>query len=492
VEDFLAKMAQILERVRTPLSLAGIAILVLYALYRQILNLQIFSELSSDDTLLVVDSILEKVFWLALVVTILGVLSYLIAPLIKRRAERLQSSADLVDLSLDPYLKIDSRDSKNKKDAKSLNSIDVEEGGYRSSAMGAVDFKFVNRGNATALLWSFSIEVVKAQVNVSPVLQFDYLIEHHDERRSAYASKWDTGDLAVYGHNRGWGDAVDCRFALAHDELSSMFSPDRLEYSGRIDAGERGKLWSLKASDLQPEAIMRISAAEQLISDFADAVRRDDPTSLRNLDRDLLLSLLPTTMRWYGERYLESMAEGYAGPRQSWPHSGTFPSSMPKGMRLDAVLRIHGVFSDEKQQRHHLEAYARTGESEPGDLWISSEGFISEANSPSYSLMSSDQAFVVILDPTITGEQRRYPISRKIEPGDVERFHIVLAATKSATITVRFKFHVDRSDVVSSQELELEFERLQQEYLPSEMEDGAQFDIVDGVMILRGERRMRW
>lgn len=73
----LSNIPAILNRIRTPLTLGGLAVIVLYGLYSQILNLGIFPQLEQDDTAKLINNMMGYVFWLALIAVILGGLSYL-------------------------------------------------------------------------------------------------------------------------------------------------------------------------------------------------------------------------------------------------------------------------------------------------------------------------------------------------------------------------------------------------------------------------------
>jgi hypothetical protein len=75
----------ILKQIRTPLSLAGLTIIVLYLLYSQILKMDIFAPLKLDATYQLLDKILGYLFWLALVSVILGAIGYLSHLLTTRR-----------------------------------------------------------------------------------------------------------------------------------------------------------------------------------------------------------------------------------------------------------------------------------------------------------------------------------------------------------------------------------------------------------------------
>lgn len=97
----LSTFASILERVRTPLTVAGLALLVLYGVFSRILGLNIFANIGSQGTTDVVKMLIRSVFWLATVALILGAASYVIALWIGRR---LHSSVELVSARIDHSL----------------------------------------------------------------------------------------------------------------------------------------------------------------------------------------------------------------------------------------------------------------------------------------------------------------------------------------------------------------------------------------------------
>jgi hypothetical protein len=75
--DFIAKVGSTLERVRTPLTLGGLAVLVLYGVYGKILDMDIFGDLTEESTAVVIDRIALYVFVLAIVAVVLGAASYM-------------------------------------------------------------------------------------------------------------------------------------------------------------------------------------------------------------------------------------------------------------------------------------------------------------------------------------------------------------------------------------------------------------------------------
>ncbi len=81
-----AKLFAVADRVKTPLALAGTVVIALYLIYRQVLSLSIFSNIGSQPTFLVIQSIIDKLFWLAILALVLGVGSYLAIALRGHRA----------------------------------------------------------------------------------------------------------------------------------------------------------------------------------------------------------------------------------------------------------------------------------------------------------------------------------------------------------------------------------------------------------------------
>jgi hypothetical protein len=75
--------AHILEQIKTPLTLAGLALLIFYGILRQVLSLKIYAALRENNTARLLRRVLSYVFVLALVCAILGVGSYIAVEFIK-------------------------------------------------------------------------------------------------------------------------------------------------------------------------------------------------------------------------------------------------------------------------------------------------------------------------------------------------------------------------------------------------------------------------
>jgi hypothetical protein len=76
---------QLANKIKTPLSLAGFLFIVIYLLYNKILSMKIFSNLSSDQSYLMINNILFYLFVIAVISLILGISSYLIIKLDEKK-----------------------------------------------------------------------------------------------------------------------------------------------------------------------------------------------------------------------------------------------------------------------------------------------------------------------------------------------------------------------------------------------------------------------
>jgi lysozyme len=74
-------LLNVTSKIGTPLALAGIIVIVLYALYKQVLALNLFAPIDAAPTARLLQNVLNKLFWLALIALILGVASYIVTAL---------------------------------------------------------------------------------------------------------------------------------------------------------------------------------------------------------------------------------------------------------------------------------------------------------------------------------------------------------------------------------------------------------------------------
>jgi hypothetical protein len=97
------RLFQVASRIKTPLALAGGSLVLLYAVYHQVLALPVFSQVGAQPTFVLLQGVLNKMFWFALVALILGVGSYIFTAVLKQKLQNNRSSVALIDASLDPH-----------------------------------------------------------------------------------------------------------------------------------------------------------------------------------------------------------------------------------------------------------------------------------------------------------------------------------------------------------------------------------------------------
>jgi hypothetical protein len=72
-----AKLTGVLERIKTPLTLAGLALLIFYGIFSKVLSLGIWGPLPEGSTAALIGRVLFYTFILAVICVVLGVTSFL-------------------------------------------------------------------------------------------------------------------------------------------------------------------------------------------------------------------------------------------------------------------------------------------------------------------------------------------------------------------------------------------------------------------------------
>ena len=71
------RLFRIATKVATPTSLASLSVIALYLIYQSVVGLQIFGDLTGDQTSQLINNIANKIFYLAVLLSVLGISSYL-------------------------------------------------------------------------------------------------------------------------------------------------------------------------------------------------------------------------------------------------------------------------------------------------------------------------------------------------------------------------------------------------------------------------------
>jgi hypothetical protein len=83
-----SKIFKIVERVKTPLSITGIALMVMYLVIKKVLDLDIYDNVGAENTFTIIDKIINYVFIVSIVSLLLGITAYLISKFKKKRVNQ--------------------------------------------------------------------------------------------------------------------------------------------------------------------------------------------------------------------------------------------------------------------------------------------------------------------------------------------------------------------------------------------------------------------
>jgi hypothetical protein len=358
---------------------------------------------------------------------------------------------------------------------KNLNTVDNPVSFSASRAAGpeigelrphaeALDFKFINRGDAAAVLHEFTIRVVDFELDVTPRLMF--FAQPSEPQRSRIGTAFRA--LAVQAHNSGWGDAVDCDYRLQGPWLERIFPADTLQFYGTVGSGVRKDILTLAASSLL------LPPFREIVEDrlrFVEAIKGDRG----EYRRSELLSLI--------ERLHFSSDAG----NKFFGHLRGHLDDLDDLLGVTRLPIDLKVLASHRSVRGELfvEEYQVFVQGDTGPLWVSPSGFFAETNETRDSYMYSDRAYAVVLEP-YAGYEKRYSISRIIKSGDADRFHIVLSAPKSGSFKVQVEFSIDEGLTVASPHIDLRFECPAGKAHAPALPDAAEFRVIDGRLQLGG------
>jgi hypothetical protein len=280
-----------------------------------------------------------------------------------------------------------------------IGKLDEVSRDQRYLAFPNVDFKFQNTGSATAFLWRFAISVLSSEVDTTPVLSFRYVEAD--------------GALRVGAYNRGWGTANRCEVTLASDVLGLVYSLDEMRSCESIPDGDsKTTVLVLPPKDLSIESF-------DLVKERA--------RSVESSNRD------------YRDRYYWDDDE---------PNI-EIGEAVPVG-----ALTVNWKCVDDSRNAH--EGSDSVSEPDFGALFLTRVGLrFRRASPPCGAAMGPGPAYVALIDPTKRSQECVYSISRQIPPGGVERFSIVIGSPMSCRLVLRFRFFVDKSDVVESERFDV-------------------------------------
>lgn len=102
MENLARWIGSVAPRIKTPLSLAALMLLVLYALIAQLLKLQVFSSMSGELTFELLSRTLDVLLYLGMTCIVLGCACYILTIISTRKAQkRMRSKVELIDLNIE-------------------------------------------------------------------------------------------------------------------------------------------------------------------------------------------------------------------------------------------------------------------------------------------------------------------------------------------------------------------------------------------------------
>jgi hypothetical protein len=147
----------------------------------------------------------------------------------------------------------------------------------------------------------------------------------------------------------------------------------------------------------------------------------------------------------------ESSEPPYQAGRRRW-----FDEDSRQGLRLDQGQVRWDCKDEGKGNKHEGDSVVNFGGAYT-HVVLTPSGFAEvQEDPPCASMAHSDVTYITMLDPLQGEHERTYPISRKIAPGDVERFHIMIGARVSCRLLVKFKFFIDKTSLIESEEFEIQ------------------------------------
>jgi hypothetical protein len=280
-----------------------------------------------------------------------------------------------------------------------------------------MDFKFQNSGNGTAFFTGFRVEIARSHVDISPSLRFDWIAR--DWTNVSYPKLAAFGfstslasQIGIVVGNMGWGPAIDAEVGFKDRELIALFG--------------------------------HVVALGQRIED-------DEPFIIASFDKsrivDAVLHDISGTTFSPNKRVITYQRRLHDAGMASVPLN---------------TINLQWRCSDMKHSPHMGEGGApgRYGD----HVFIVEDGFLlltrqeKQHQSQQQEMAPPGPMFCVMINPDQGRHSKTYSISRKVAAGDVERFQILLGATKSCELAVRFVFVLDGRTEIASQSFAFKIE----------------------------------
>ena len=410
------KLIVLVSKIKTPLILSGLVVIVMYYTYKQILSSGLLSKLGEGNTFLLLDKILNVMFYLAILSIILGAGCYLVSILITKsepKVESIEAKVELLDSDLIPA----NADREFKAYVESIkNDKGIIIDGHRDNEFPKIDFKFRNKGMASGFLWKYKIIIIDSKAFEIPSLKFDTSVD------------WELSPLIVKVKNEG-GIAHDCVIDIEEPSINKVFPNSATKFEGDIPSGVN-------------KEIIKISS------------KNVDKTALK------LFFLLPhTNMLIYQDE--ETGKKKYGIERWYDAIKKAFENYQIKKQKIIHTIKIKWSCKDEIGYVHKgnvTEILTNWGNGFGYDTLLTCKGDFIHNN---YLVpvrceahIFADAVYCNFIKPTNKPYEKVYSVSRKIPNADIDRFKVMLISPVSGYFRLKFQFFIDKK-VLESDEIEV-------------------------------------
>lgn len=259
------------------------------------------------------------------------------------------------------------------------------------------DFRFYNQENKKLDLTRFWIDIENYQLDISPILKFNYYIK--SENRN---------ELVINVDNIGWGDALQCECSLIEDStnISKLFSNGNKRFAfSKIAFRNNSRIIRLQLKDSELRKIFR--------------KRRDERQSVTKDNTKL--------------RYVK-----LGKPRFRCKYLDENNREQYKHFSLDQALFLSkkGIFKK---------------------VEIENSAQFQKMHNPATDIeFHSENLHTVILDPNIDKRSSNYTLKYGIAPKGIANFHILVGCKRSCKMKIKFYFEFSNGMVKSSKEFNIE------------------------------------
>lgn len=342
-----------------------------------------------------------------------------------------------------------------------------------------IDFKFLNRSNTSSIIKRFTVEVLDAEVDQTPVP--DFSIRVNERRRVIHVDETTPntfeGDasLEIVTTNNGWGPAKNLEIRLQNTLLGELFRTSDLEYNGELSSGSSETTIKLNPSSIRSDTF------EEFHKDLSETARTEMEAKLPELfDNQWQWNKYPE--HELADRFEEFRQREMHTFQQKWFGGGIRSPGHRRSSEEPPVASIpiselpiswscHDIFAGEHDGLHRAKGWP-----DGWSLYLTKNGFVYHEHLSVKCMLVSSTTYCTILDPSVGLQTRKYPISREIGAGEAERFHIMIGASMSSKLTVRFAFHLNEDEIITSEEFKLKIWNTRSSRLEHRFRDGSELE----------------